>query len=248
MNACACCDKSVESHRTICCCVCKKKYFIDCVSVTATIARQINQNSSFTWTCEKCKCLGSDINELKSCIINLQLEISALKESINSPSSPSRLTSLTDVEKIVREVAEREKRKHNIIVYGSPELASTRDEQKVLDTTLVQDILTFLPVACNIVSTTRLGKFDPTAKHRRRPIKIQLPSEGDVLSVVRNSNKLKKSGFSNISVSRDSTPMQRELYLSVKSEMQQRIENGERNLRIKYKSGIPTIVQLNPEN
>lgn len=247
MVNCTCCGKDNEPHRIICCSICGKNYDIDCVSVSAALARHIRQDSRVAWTCEGCEGLGGDLNSLKSLIINLQHEVTALKESIRT-SSPATTSSI-DMETVVLEVAEREKRKCNIIFFNAPELAASKNEQLALDTAMVGDVLSLLSVSPGDISRpVRLGKFDPTHKARKRPIKIKLSSEDLVLAVLRNSSKLKSSEWSYISLSRDRTRMQIDLYRRVKSEMQSRIANGEQDLSIRYKMGVPTIVKSNRKN
>ncbi|KAJ3641612.1 hypothetical protein Zmor_028109 [Zophobas morio] len=247
MNTCTCCGKNAEPHKMVSCCISSKSFKIECVDVSNTEARKIHQKSGLSWTCKCCSQVGNDINELKEVTVALQNEIKLLKSAI-STRSQSPTNSLLDIEKIIQEISEREKRKCNIIIYGNNEENNTsKDEQSAVDTVFVKDVLSSLSVTDNDnIKPIRLGKFDATKTDRRRPIKIILPSENSVISVLRMSKELKKSTrFNNISITRDRTPMQLELYRNTKIELNQRIANGESNLRIRYDRGIPVSPTVN---
>lgn len=248
MITCTCCGKPDEPHRIISCCVCERNYKLDCVSVTAAVARQIRSDTSITWTCTQCKSVGEDLKSLKALILGLQREIATLKETFKS-SSPSTSPTLFDVEKVVQEVSEREKRKKCVIFYGVPESQELRSraEQSANDSSLITEVLHHLSVDVNTASPIRLGKYDPSRANSARPIKVELSAESAVFTILRNARKLKSSNWPNISISADRTPMQRDLYRQVKSELQRRTDGGEANLRIRYKNGVPTITKSNPQ-
>lgn len=248
MVVCVCCNTETDAHRVIICSVCKRSFNIDCVSVASSLVRQIRPDSGFTWHCKNCKDLNADLNMLKSIIMDLRQEVIALKEGIKSTTQST--DSLLGMERIVQEVAEREKRKTNVIIYGvdeSSQSASRRDQHE-LDVASVADILTFLGASSDGISPTRLGKYDSSREISKRPIKVTLSTESAVTSVLRNCRNLKNYRLPHIAISRDKTPMQAELYRRVRAEMQQRLSAGETNLRIKYVSGIPTIMKPNLEN
>lgn len=248
MVNCSCCGKNDEPHRMIKCCVCGNAYLIDCVSVSSAAARHINSDPSVSWTCPSCKNIGSDMNGLKSVILQLQQEISDLKKSIKASAAP--MLTLMDTEKIVQEVANRERRKCNIILYRVPEMRNVDKKQQTdHDGNLAKAVSSFLGVSeTGEFHTSRLGRYDPSRQNPARPIKVRLSSESAVIAVLRNCHRLKESEWSHISVSRDQTPMQSELYKQIRVELRRRIEDGETNLRIKYKNGIPAIISSPSEN
>lgn len=246
MVNCSCCGKSATSGKIIDCCTCKNKYNIDCVSVSSAAMRHIKPDVGITWTCPSCKNETFDINTLRSALHSLQLEIVELKKSINSFTPPA--SSPINMEKIVQEVADRIDRKNNVIIYKVAELPDgNKQQQTEHDNEIIKDVFSFIGVSnLDVSSVTRLGRYDPTRKNPSRPIKVKLSSESAVSTIIRNCNKLKGSRLSNLSISVDRTPMQNELYRGVKSELQQRIDQGETGLLIKYKAGIPTIVNITP--
>ena len=96
------------------------------------------------------------------------------------------------------------------------------------------------------VNPIRLGKFDRTKQSLSRPIKVQLSSKQDVLTVITKFKKLKESpNYASLSVFFDRTPRQSAFYKSVKRDLDTRIQNSETNLRSKYHNDVPTIVSEN---
>lgn len=242
-STCACCGKLSEPHKTVNCFVCNKAFKMECVNISSAEIRRINSRSGMSWTCKNCLELGNDFASLKSVIVSLQDEIKALKITIRD-SNPSASTPLVQTEMIIQEICEREKRKNNIIVYGCKESdCRSNKEQIVLDEALVRDVCEELHVVDDNLKVFRLGKFDQTKTERNRPIKVSFSNESNVIKVLRGLPKLGKiTRFSGISIYRDRTPMQAQLHKDIKAELSQRLDNGESNLQIKYKKGIPTIV------
>ncbi|KAK9694507.1 hypothetical protein QE152_g33492 [Popillia japonica] len=170
--------------------------------------------SGFSWTCATCLQVGNDINGLKSIIVVLQENIKSLEQKILALPQPT--ASSMDIECIIQEISEREKR--NIC------------------STLELDNIDF--------KTTRLGKYDSTRTDRHRPIRVVFSTETSAHTIIRNISKLRStSKFAKLSIYSDRTPMQLKTYKDVKSELSMRVKNGE-NLRLKYIKGIPTIVSV----
>lgn len=241
MLNCTCCKKPSESHKTVNCFICSKPYKIDCVNVSSAEARKIHSGTGFSWTCKDCSKYGNDLAGLKAVISGLQDEVRALKNSIlDSPASTS--STLIETEKIIQEINERSKRKNNIVIFGSNETqCGTNAEQLGVDRALVTEICSVAQVFDENLKLSRLGKFDPTSVDSRRPIKVSFTSEVHVTSVLRNISKI-KSKFPGVSIFCDRTPMQLQIHKDAKTELAERVNNGESNLKIKYKNGIPSII------
>ena len=91
--------------------------------------------------------------------------------------------------------------------------------------------------------TFRLGKRDPSKMENCRPVKVQLSSESDVISVMKVSRRLREMvDWSGVSCYRDRTIMQRDIYRQVKGELQERLDRGEAGIRLRYRNGVPSIV------
>lgn len=190
------------------------------------------------------------INDLKDEIRNLKVQYNELSNAASTSktlnASPSNALSS---EELISEIYERNKRSQNIIFYGSPEDGTSKQDQMQRDTTTVNNVLAEVGVVVDGMKPIRLGRFDATKQHRSRPIRVRLSSSEDVFAVIRKFKKLKTvERFSRLSVSTDRTPQQVAAYKAVKSDLTTRLARGESNLTIKYRNGVPTIVQLESEN
>lgn len=244
MPACTCCGASAETHKSVDCCVCGKLFKIECVNVSSSEVRRIHQKTGFTWTCKYCRKFGNDLNGLKSVISALEEELRTIKVSILESTSASR-NSLIDMEEVIQEISERDKRRNNIVIFGCVESSecTTNNEQIVLDTSVVTDMCSLALVGSDSLKVSRLGKFDSSQENRRRPIKITFPVETSVITILRNISKIRSNPkFSSLSIFRDRTPMQMQLHQRAKAELTDRINKGETDLKIKYDRGIPKIV------
>lgn len=67
-------------------------------------------------------------------------------------------------------------------------------------------------------------------------------------TILRNKIKLRDSEFSKISIQPDQTLRQRMYMSNLRKSLDQRRENGESNLTIKYFNGIPKIVPIAKKN
>lgn len=249
MFNCKCCSKLVDEHKMVTCCICQNKFYHQCVDLSAAEVRTIKIKSNLKWSCSDCTDLGSNLNDLKSLIVSLKKEIEELKVKFtskivdNKSSFPSY-----PFEEVLHELSDRNARKSNIIIFGIPETPGNASrEQSTTDNEAVLRTLRFLVPSTDInpISLFRLGKYDPS-KPRPRPIKVKLPRDELVGTLLKNTKNLKTNkDFSNIVIASDRTPRQQEHYRSVRMELQQRLNNGETNLTIKYVKGIPSIVPLN---
>lgn len=117
--------------------------------------------------------------------------------------------------------------------------------RKKEDEYIVSDILLkILPeFQTNNLKPVRLGRYN---QDKIRPIKVPLESEKLVHDVIHKRKALKNTeSYKHVSVSFDRTPRQIELYRSVKSQLMDQINSGDKNYHIKYINGIPKIVPLN---
>lgn len=197
------------------------------------------------------------LTELKSRVAELEMENRTLKEclaniKVNGEVGTSQIDELYTIEKSVRELEDRNKRKCNLIIYGIPENAVNDDSNRSDDENAVKDAIRFLlpDHAVNSLHPKRLGKYD-RGKRTPRPLKITLENEKAVFDAIKKGSDLKKhTVFSGIYISSDKTILQRTLYRMVKEDLQKRTADGEEGLKIRYISGIPTIVRdtLSPDN
>lgn len=241
MNTCSCCKKTVETHLLLKSCVYQKAFYHSCVNITSSETRLINSKKSVNWTCQKCDQLGNDINSLKAAIVALQNEIRNIK--------PVENVTLNNIqfEEIVQEVSERQSRQRNLLIFGMKEQSSaiSKDERISSEKMEVSKLISYVSLGADaqITNMHRLGKFDKD-RSSPRPIKITLNSREIALELIRKSPSLKNSTFKQISLSFDKTPKQLEYYKQLKLELEERKNNGETNVKIKYFNGVPKIINF----
>lgn len=241
---CACgCKTRADDHQIINCRICKQVFKHNCVGLTASEMRTIKLKKNIMWTCTRCSGLGEDIDELKTILIELKNEIAELKK-ISAPSS-----TLTDknFEDIIQEVREREKRRNNVILFNVPEPTATDITERVnQDKNALKTVLNAISMNEELVTNIKPIRLGKAGSERPRPIKVRLPDETMVIGVLKNSYRLKSvEGMSSVRISRDNTPKQTAYYKSLKNELNERLANGESNIGIKYRNGMPHIAALN---
>ena len=232
---------------------CNKFFHIPCSELTAPEVKCLESRPAskrrMKYICLDCEQGVHQVPKLIAMVHDLQVEIEKLK-SLNTTalesasSSTCNDSSLWTVEKIVQEISERSKRECNLIIYNvqEPEGLSKQD-QTTSDMILVNDMLTQLNITQPASHPLRLGKFIASATYRSRPLRVRLNSVNDVVTVLKKFKNLQGlDKWNNIRVSRDRTPMQINLYKSVKEELGRRLSLGENNLKIIYRNGIPTII------
>nr|CAI5854386.1 unnamed protein product [Callosobruchus analis] len=108
---CRCCKQQCESHQAITCSVCKEKYKHTCVNITSNGVRTLKSNNV------ECRSIGKVIKDLKALIIQLQKEIKDLK----TENARDTNASASDLEDVIFEISERQKRKNNLILFNIDE-------------------------------------------------------------------------------------------------------------------------------
>ena len=103
------------------------------------------------------------------------------------------------------------------------------------DKAKIKDILDGIDVNCDTCKTFRLGR----ATDKPRPLKVVF-SNPDLVSVcLRNRRALKEK---NVSLSADLTYLQRDEIRNAHKELENRKQNGESGLYIRYINGSPKVL------
>lgn len=102
----------------------------------------------------------------------------------------------------------------------------------------------------NDINISRIGKFSSARLHPR-PLKIYCKSIEKAQLIFDSFNKAKQTlqtreDFKSIIIAPDRTKHQQTLYRELKVILEERRSKGE-NVSIKYRSGVPTIVQNSPK-
>ncbi|GJQ81375.1 hypothetical protein Trydic_g9919 [Trypoxylus dichotomus] len=79
--SCGCNTTSLETHKFIDCCVCKKIYLHSCAELSITEIRTIKSKKGVSWSYRNCNILSSDINDLKAAILSLRDDLAARERS-----------------------------------------------------------------------------------------------------------------------------------------------------------------------
>lgn len=245
-NTCVCCSGVVPSDKLVTCCACKCKYKYTCVNLSLSEVRSITSKKGLMWNCSACANLGNDLSEIKLMLVQLQREITALKEC---KSYNNNAIDEDQFEALVNETSERNRRSFNIIVYNAKEpLNDTNNYNKSEDTTLINNIFEAtigVPCSPSSFDLFRLGKPD-TLRTKPRPLKIVFKDNSLPKKILLNCRKLKDSAnLKNLNITEDRTPRQQKYYQGLKVKLLEREKNGEKNLKIKYINGVPQIVSLN---
>ena len=150
-------------------------------------------------------------------IIREEMEAASKDKDVpkNNIAHPQR----APVKDVTTELADRERRKNNIIIHGILEKNSKVGAERLKhDKNRALELLNYCKpdgeedrVEDDIIQIKRLGKFDENKQESKRPMLVQLTEE-DKKTLFLNLNNLRgaSNNLSGISISHDMTPLQRE--------------------------------------
>lgn len=157
---------------------------------------------------------------------------------------------LSNPEEIISEINERSRRASNVMLFNLKESASRDIKAKQdHDMRLVTKIITTMNAHIDIagIKTLRVGR---SVKDKVRPLKLVLKSSDEAKQFLRNFSKDEVGkadpSLMGISVSSDKTLKERQFLNKLREELGSRVDKGERDLTIKYLSGVPSIVKADP--
>lgn len=191
----------------------------------------------------------NSITIVESRLSKIEADLDAIKNtpvvSSNMQAASAAAQGSLTIDGLSEELCERVKRSRNVIVFGVDEpRADSAATRKLEDENYVTALFNTLEVHPVILRVFRLGRRKEAGG--KRPMKVVCQSEEAVHNIIKNVRKLKnKREFVNVSVSYDRTPRQLAQYRVLKEEVKNRLDSGEKNLRIRYVSGTPKIVSLN---
>lgn len=180
-------------------------------------------------------------NATEKKIESLESDVQLLKNatSVVSPASPSQIVAAPQrYEDIVSEIQERYIRDKNIILTGLPEpQTSDLDERRDFDKNRVSKVLKAIYKDCpDPIKISRIGKYN---SEKSRPLKVCFGSHETAKVILRNKNQ---ENCGSVKIYSDQTKHQQAYMKDLKKQLQQRTDNGESNLTIKYIKGTPQIV------
>jgi hypothetical protein len=151
-------------------------------------------------------------------------------------------TGAPDMCEMISEIEERVDRSKNLILYNVPEpVVASREASLSADLSMVSSTIHgMIDQEIDIRRVTRIGK----KSERPRPIKVELRDKSDALLVLTNS----RSAPSGIKVKNDLTWHQRNRIGELRKELEERLQQGEKNITIRYINANPKIVSTTPKH
>lgn len=222
--------KNDEKAPIIKCKGCTRLICGKCSELSATELRVFSlQNPKLSYLCKDCEDGLKQIPALRKLVTELQQQLIELKENQKHN---------IGIDHIINEIAEREKRARNIIVFGIEEsLSDNHDDRKAHDKREFLQAIKDVPVnETEVVAAVRLGK---PIGNKPRPIKVILRTKDSALTTLKNKKSLPKS----VNVKSDMTPFQRDQLKKLQEQLLERTNNGEKDLTIKYIHNQPKIIK-----
>uniref|UniRef100_A0A1Y1MPT1 PHD-type domain-containing protein n=1 Tax=Photinus pyralis TaxID=7054 RepID=A0A1Y1MPT1_PHOPY len=239
VNKCLACDKviNLEKEKEISCDSCKLPIHSLCSGLSRTEIQSLtNKDRRILYHCDKCMSLRSEVMELKQLILDLKAELENIERQNLLTSSSS------DCENLIQEINERQRRANNIILFNIEESTSANSQDQIdHDLNKAVNIVGAVNVITTGIKAFRLGRTRVSGK--MRPLKVILNNPSGALVVLKSKLVLKET-FPGISISDDQTTMQRNHLQKLRTELQDRLSSGEKDITIRYIHGIPKIVPV----
>lgn len=149
-------------------------------------------------------------------------------------------------ESVIEELNDRSNRARNVLLFNITENKSNDVSVRVKHDNVIAGklIAIVLPNQTIKFKTIRVGKPN---RDKHRPLKVIFNDDTDARNFITHfaEEEVKKLDdiFANISISRDRTVQERQYLKNLRSELDRRIKGGEKGLTIRYRNGIPVIVQ-----
>lgn len=178
---------------------------------------------------------ASKIDHLLSSQSGLQMEVDSVSQSLQNPTAPvgtsgsvpNHTSASSAAQNIVDELADRDRRKKNIIVYNLPE-AKDREADKGSILSLCKTAFDFdIP----ITKIIRLGK---KVDNRHRPLLVGFEHEDDKVIILSRAYLLHRHDqYKRVFIAPDRTKFEREKHRKLVNELRQRQSQGETGLIIR---------------
>lgn len=258
MNACVNCNQLITTgQRRLQCDSCHQNVHVECTGITdEKITR--NRARSVKIVCNGCNAKFEQVTDIKELIESLkndmnekirslEQKLTDIETKLNNTNQNNAAVSPKQIEIITVEAVERINRAKNIIIKNVREDTGTIEERSRSDANKVADILSALDTTEVPMSINRLGR-NPSSRFPR-PLKVTFSCQATARFVLRNKHKLlDNQSTKQIKIFDDKTPTQINYLNSVREELQNRSEEGEENLTIKYIRGIPEVIEKLPKN
>lgn len=185
--------------------------------------------------------LEDSISSCRAEIDKLRVENSVLENRVRDLEAGTTARDV-DMEELVREAIDRQKRAKNLIIFGLPE---SDEENREADNLQVCGLLKTIDNRMNLESLrfSRLGRRRVAGKSR--PVKVTCSDEAVVSGLLSKTRNLKSViAYKDVYVSADRTPAQVSLYRAARSELRDRVSRGESGLKVKTVRGVPKVISI----
>jgi len=246
------------------CDYCSKHFCIQCLDMPSKLYNQMVGRLDIKWFCplcnekveknlkadreieEKCKLFMQTFEDriktleqkAESFVTAEQVQEIIAKENKTTKEVTNVINSEGDIsEAVIKEMAEREKRKNNAIMFKVPEPKTNIKVDKMnADIQLVKDIGSAVKIEINdedIVKITRLGKkksnFDTVDIVQERPLLVTFANENVKKNLFANASKMQfvTGSLAAVSLDHDMTPKEREETKKLMLEAKRREEESE---------------------
>lgn len=258
---CGKCDKVLKESengnpRAVVCDICKTKYHQKCGGLTDELYKLVLKfgkqgTGEIPWHCKICKkyasSMMSEMVDLKRRQDKLEKQVSDIKEQMisieeNQNASPNH-GDADSLRKTVREVLEQDKRQMNLVISNLPEITSTSTTRAIVKA--VKDLFqSKLDVNANDVE-----RVDLIQTERANLVKVQMKTKKARRTALINAKKLKEDEvYKNVYVKPDLTYEQRQQEATLRQELRDRKEEGEKNLMIVRGKIVVRQPPPSPEN
>lgn len=169
----------------------------------------------------------------------LEEEVKCLKNAENhGPNS--------NIETVIEEFHDRERRSRNVIVYNVPESKSRTVSVRIQQDDALISKLTSSFGSSELDYAFKSYRIGRPNKDKHRPLKVVFKNTSTVADFCKNFNpadlKNLDSDLHDVSLSRDRTPTERKYLNELRDTLKARTEGGETDLTIKFVNGVPKIV------
>ncbi|KAJ3645580.1 hypothetical protein Zmor_023223 [Zophobas morio] len=247
MPSCRNCAAPIGNCKTLVTCDgCTGHIHMSCAGLSDEDVQRVTQNKNKTL---KIFCKHCNNMDLRSLLLKLVIRVESIENKLDTQKQEKLSEEI--FEEATGEALERMKKAKNIIIHGIPEktgsIQNRQEEDLLTVSTIIDNLHRSTEGNVSQIKCHRLGKAAP---NKTRPLKVIFPGEEQARLILKNKKNLDSSKFGNIKISDDKTPRQLTYLKSLRTTLQNRIDNGEANLTIKYVQGKPTIVTIskNKEN
>lgn len=229
------------------------------------LTRNVSEN--FTTMTENFSDINTKLDDTLSRLTNMEGRIVGLSNRMSAVEGRLEKCETTLSEKVdhksdtnicINEVIDRNERKKNLVLFGLHENENVNEDPLNTDAhnnnfkTLVTNKLKNFTKTKDL-ERCRIFRIGSNAQvpQKPRPVKIVCASEEKAQQILRTFILVKRdptrsSEVKTLSLTRDKTPMQREEIRVLQEQLTVRRLEGETNIAMGYRRGVPTIIKIPP--